>query len=57
VEPQDGMFDITHVDRKLNAMYKAGIRVILGTPNGSRQNMDISNKDFRFYAERVIEEQ
>jgi beta-galactosidase len=79
VEPQDGVFDFTHIDRTLNAMYKAGIGVILGTPTyavptwlvrkypdvlaitpqgqnqyGPRQNMDISNKDFRFYAERVI---
>src|SRR5664279_5221618 len=79
LEPQDGVFDFTHIDRTLNAMHKAGIRVILGTPTyavptwlvrkypdvlaitpqgqnqyGPRQNMDISNKNFRFYAERVI---
>ena len=79
VEPQDGVFDFTHIDRTLNAMHKAGIMVILGTPTyavptwlvrkypdilaitpqgqnqyGPRQNMDISNKNFRFYAERVI---
>lgn len=79
VEPQDGVYDFTHIDRVLNAMDKAGIKVIVGTPTyavptwlvrkcpdvlvitpdgprqyGPRQNMDISNKNFRFYAERVI---
>jgi len=79
VEPQDGVFDFTHIDRALNAMHKAGIMVILGTPTyavptwlvrkypdvlaitpqgqnqyGPRQNMDITNKNFRFHAERVI---
>ena len=79
VEPQDGVFDFSHIDRTLNAMHKAGIKVIVGTPTyavptwlvrehpdvlaitsrgqnryGVRQNMDISNKNFRFYAERVI---
>lgn len=79
VEPQDGVFDFTHIDRVLNAMHKAGIKVILGTPTyavptwlvrkcpdvlaitphgqnqyGPRQNMDISNRNFRFHAERVI---
>ena len=79
VEPQDGVFDFTHIDRVLNAMYKAEIKVIIGTPTyavptwlarkypdvlaitpqgqnqyGVRQNMDISNKNFRFHAERVI---
>ena len=79
VEPQDGVYDFTHIDRVLNAMNKAGISVIIGTPTyalptwlvkkypgilaitpqgqnqyGARQNMDITNKDFRFYAERVI---
>lgn len=32
VEPQDGVFDFTHVDRVLDAMHQAGIRVIVGTP-------------------------
>jgi len=79
VEPQDGVFDFSHIDRALNAMHKAGIKVILGTPTyavptwlvrkypdvlaitpqgqnqyGPRQNMDISNKNLRFHAERVI---
>jgi beta-galactosidase len=79
VEPQDGVFNFYHIDRVLNAMHKAGISVIIGTPTyavptwlvrkhpdvlaitphgpsryGARQNMDISNKNYRFYAERVI---
>ena len=79
VEPQDGVFDFTHIDRVLNAMHKAGIKVVLGTPTyavptwlvrkypdvlavtpqgpnqyGRRQNMDITNPNFRFHAERVI---
>src|SRR3954466_2914623 len=32
LEPQDGVFDFSHIDRVLNAMHKAGIRVIVGTP-------------------------
>lgn len=32
VEPQDGVFDFTHIDRVLNAAQKAGIGVIIGTP-------------------------
>lgn len=32
VEPQEGVFDFSHIDRVLNAMQKAGIRVIIGTP-------------------------
>ena len=32
VEPQDNVFDFTHIDRVLNAMNKAGIKVIVGTP-------------------------
>lgn len=79
VEPQDGVFNFHHIDRVLNAMHKAGISVIIGTPTyavptwlvrkhpdvlaitphgtnryGARQNMDISNKNYRFYSERVI---
>jgi beta-galactosidase len=79
VEPQDGVFDFTHIDRVLNAMHKAGISVIIGTPTyaiptwlarkypdilaitpegpnkyGARQNMDISNPNFRKHAETVI---
>src|SRR6476620_12740658 len=32
VEPQDSVYDFTHIDRVLNAMQKAGIHVIIGTP-------------------------
>lgn len=32
VEPQDNVYDFTHIDRVLNAMHKAGISVIIGTP-------------------------
>jgi beta-galactosidase len=31
-EPQNGVFDFTSVNRVLDAMYKAGIHVIVGTP-------------------------
>ena len=31
-EPQDGKFDFSKLDRVLNAMNKAGIKVIVGTP-------------------------
>ncbi len=79
LEPHDGSFDFSHIDRVINAMNKAGIQVIVGTPTyamptwlarehpdvlaitpngqnryGPRQNMDITNPQFRFYAERVI---
>ncbi|WP_295668578.1 beta-galactosidase [uncultured Mucilaginibacter sp.] len=78
-EPQDGQFDFSKLDRVLNAMNKAGIKVIVGTPTyavpnwlakehpevlatttngqnkyGARQNMDIVDTTFRFYAERII---
>ena len=32
VEPQDNIFDFKHIDRVLNAMYEANIKVIIGTP-------------------------
>lgn len=79
VEPQNGIFDFTHIDRVLKAMYEAGIKIIVGTPTyaiptwmvkehpdvlaitpqgqnkyGPRQNMDITNPKYLFYAERVI---
>ena len=79
LEPQDGTFDFTHVDRVLDAMHAAGIKVIVGTPTyavptwlvrkypdvlaitprgpnqyGPRQNMDITNPNFRRHAERVV---
>jgi beta-galactosidase len=78
-EPEDGVYDFSHIDRVLNAMHKADISVIVGTPTyaipawlakkfpdilaetpygqnkyGARQNMDITNTHFRFYAERII---
>lgn len=79
LEPQEGIFDFYHIDRVLNAMEKAGIYVIVGTPTyavpswmvqkhpdimvttekgrslyGARQIMDITNKSYLFYCERVI---
>ena len=79
VEPQDSVYDFRHIDRVLDAMHKAGIHVIVGTPTyalptwlvhkypdvlavtpwgnnqyGARQNMDISNPHYRYYAERII---
>lgn len=78
-EPQNGVFDFSHVDRVLDAMHEAGIQVIVGTPTyaiptwmakehpdvlavtakgpgqyGARQIMDITNKTYLFYAERII---
>ncbi len=32
VEPQENVFDFSHIDKVLNAMHKAGIHVIVGTP-------------------------
>lgn len=32
VEPQEGVYDFHHIDRVLDAMHKAGIDVIIGTP-------------------------
>lgn len=74
-EPQDGVFDFSHVVRVIDAMEEAGIGVIIGTPTyavpawmvkkhpeiladtkagrnlyGPRQNMDITNPDYLFYA-------
>ena len=78
-EPQDGAFDFSHVTRVIEAMGRAGISVIIGTPTyaipawlakahpevmvetaggraiyGARQQMDITDPTYRFYAERVI---
>ncbi|MFA9189851.1 beta-galactosidase [Flavobacterium sp. FZUC8N2.13] len=78
-EPQDNVFDFSHIDRVLDAMHKAEIKVIIGTPTyavpawlvkkypeilattqmgknqyGARQNMDITNQDYLFHAERII---
>jgi len=80
LEPQPGVFDFSHVDRVLDAMHKAGIKVIVGTPTyavptwlvrqhpdvlaqrpngvqaqyGARQNMDITNPEYRKACRRVI---
>jgi beta-galactosidase len=32
LEPQENTFDFSHIDRVLDAMHKAGIAVIIGTP-------------------------
>ncbi|GAB3783654.1 beta-galactosidase [Spirosoma horti] len=32
MEPQEDVFDFSHIDRVLDAMHKAGIKVIVGTP-------------------------
>lgn len=78
-EPQDNVFDFSHIDRVLDAMHKAELKVIIGTPTyavpawlvkkypeilattqmgknqyGARQNMDITNQDYLFHAERII---
>jgi beta-galactosidase len=36
-EPQNGIFDFHSVSRVLDAMYKAGIHVIIGTPTYAPQ--------------------
>jgi len=79
LEPQEGVYDFSHVDRVLEAMDKANIKVIVGTPTyaiptwlarehpdvlvvtpqgraeyGRRQNMDITNPNFRTAAKRII---
>lgn len=79
-EPEEGIFDFSHVIKVLDAMQEAGIYVIIGTPTyaipawmakkypevmvmdstghrrpyGARQIMDITNKEYRFFAERII---
>ncbi len=81
LEPRKGEFNFYHIDKVIDAMGKAGISVIIGTPTyaipswlsmeeedvlattrhgkgiyGRRQNMDITNETYLFYAERVIRE-
>lgn len=81
LEPEEGVFDFSYIDRVLEVAEKEKIWVIIGTPTyaipswlamkdesilveskdgkawyGPRQNMDITNKTFRYYAERVIRE-
>ncbi|GAB2583506.1 beta-galactosidase [Spirosoma areae] len=38
VEPRDGVFDFTHIDRVLNAMHRPGIKVILGNQPQKEQS-------------------
>lgn len=79
-EPKEGEFQFSWMDRIIDRLHKANIKVILGTPTysipawlwqkhpeilvqyekggrayyGIRQNMDITNPSFLFYAERII---
>jgi len=78
-EPQEGIFDFSKLDKVLDAMYKDGIKVIVGTPTyavpqwmakkypdimvttmlekqtyGGRQNFDITNPTYLFFAERIV---
>jgi beta-galactosidase len=79
-EPREGEFEFSWMERVLDSLHKAGIKVILGTPTysippwlyrkhpeilvtklggekslyGPRQNMDITNPTYLFYAERII---
>ena len=78
-EPEDGVYDFTHLHRMLDAAKRHGIKVIIGTPTyaipawlakkypdilavtkngqnlyGPRQNIDITNKDYLFHAERIV---
>lgn len=79
LEPQEGVFDFTHIERMLSCAERYDISVIVGTPTyavptwlvrkypevlavnsngrslyGPRQNMDITDKHYLFYAERII---
>ena len=79
-EPQEGKFEFAWMDRIIDRLHKAGIKVIVGTPTysvpawlahkypdmliefadgrklgyGIRQNIDITNASFLFYAERIV---
>ncbi len=78
-EPQEGVFDFSHVTRTIEAAARHQISVIVGTPTyaippwlaarhpeviavteqgkgkyGPRQNMDITDPHYLFYAERII---
>lgn len=79
-EPQEGRFEFAWMDRIVDRLHTAGIKVIVGTPTysippwlwkkhpemlieyadgrtmgyGIRQNVDITNKDFLVYAERIV---
>ena len=79
-EPKNGTFEFGWMDRIIDKMHEAGIKVILGTPTysipawmwhqhpdilltyqkggkayyGIRQNVNYTDPDFLFYAERII---
>ena len=79
-EPEEGRFEFAWMDRIVDRLHKAGIRVIVGTPTysippwlwkrhpeilieyadgkkaayGIRQNVDLTQSAFLFYAERII---
>lgn len=78
-EPQEGIFDFSHITRTIEAAARHRISVIIGTPTyaippwlaakypeviavteqgkgkyGPRQNMDITDPHYLFYAERII---
>ncbi len=79
-EPKNGTFEFAWMDRIIDKMHEAGIKVILGTPTysipawmwhqhpdilltyqkggkayyGIRQNVNYTDPDFLFYAERII---
>lgn len=79
LEPQDGIYDFTHIDKMLDSARQHQLYVIIGTPTyaiptwlfkkhpdvlplthdgqslyGHRQNMDISNPHYLYYAKRII---
>lgn len=79
LEPKDGIFNFTYIDRVLEIVEKEGMKAIIGTPTyaipswlekvdndimvttkngqakyGHRQQFNIVNPTFKFYAERVI---
>ncbi|WP_342609487.1 beta-galactosidase [Vibrio tritonius] len=79
MEPEEGQFNFSPLDKVLDAMNEAGIKVIIGTQTyaipswlakkypdvlavtasgqnkyGARQNMDITNPHYRYYAKRII---
>ncbi len=79
-EPEEGRFEFAWMDRIVDRLHKAGIKVIVGTPTysippwlwkkhpevlidyadghktayGIRQNVDLTNAAFLFYAERIV---
>lgn len=79
LEPKEGVFDFTYIDRVLEVIEREGMKVIIGTPTyaipswlekldsnimvttksgqakyGHRQQFNIVNNTFKFYAERII---